>query len=217
MGISRSVQSLGAKVQVRQPFVGDGSAQAEFSHENVSCTPVTFSFFCVDGVHDRFFVSSGQIASSVEKGSYAKGAAERVEMEESTYRLCFVCGMDNHGGLRVRYTYANEEASAKVIIEDTFAGYPGVVHGGIVTTLLDETMAKTIEHLGIWAVTASMEVRFRHPTPVNTPLLLLGRRVKGETRLFRTEATLSLEDGTVLAEANGVFVKSPEPIAEKLG
>ncbi|CAA7600697.1 Thioesterase superfamily [Acididesulfobacillus acetoxydans] len=140
-----------------------------------------------------------------------------MEIEENTYRLCFVCGMDNPRGLRVSYRHKDGETSAKVIIEDAFAGYPGIVHGGIVTTLLDETMAKTIEHLGIWAVTASIEVSFRCPTPVNTPLVLLGRRVKGETRLFRTEATLCLEDGTVLAEARAVFVKSPKPIADKLG
>lgn len=131
-------------------------------------------------------------------------------MEETAYRHCFVCGMDNPIGLHLTYEFDNEEARAKITIDDVYGGYPGVVHGGIVTALLDEIMAKTIENLGIWAVTAKLEVHFRRPTPVNTPLVLTGKMVKGKTRLFRTEARLTLEDGTPLAEATAVFAKNPE-------
>lgn len=131
-------------------------------------------------------------------------------MEENTYRLCFACGQENPIGLHLKYDYIDGEAKAQIILPDNFAGYPGVVHGGIVSTLLDEIMAKTIENLGVWAVTANLEVRFRQLTPVNIPLFLTGKLTKGKSRMFRTEAVLSLEDGTVLAEANAIFVKNPE-------
>ncbi|MHB1652838.1 MAG: PaaI family thioesterase [Desulfitobacteriaceae bacterium] len=131
-------------------------------------------------------------------------------MEENTYRLCFVCGPENPIGLHLTYNYSDGEAKAIIVVDEVFAGYPGVAHGGIVTALLDEIMVKTIENLGIWAVTASMEVRFRHPTPVNVPLYLSGGLTKGKSKMFRTEGKLALEDGTILAEASAIFVKNPE-------
>lgn len=129
--------------------------------------------------------------------------------EETTYRSCFVCGQDNPIGLHLNYEYTDGEARAHLEIDPVYAGYPGVVHGGIVTALLDEIMVKTIENLGIWAVTANIEVRFRHPVPVKTPLQLTGRLTKGKTKMFRTEGILASEDGAILAEASAVFVKNP--------
>lgn len=131
-------------------------------------------------------------------------------MEEQEYKHCFVCGQENPIGLHLTYEFDNQEARAVIALDEVYGGYPGVAHGGIVTALLDEIMAKTVENLGIWAVTASLEVHFRRPTPVNTPLVLSGKLVKGKTRMFRTEASLTLEDGTPLAEAAAVFVKNPE-------
>lgn len=131
-------------------------------------------------------------------------------MEEKAYRQCFVCGQENPIGLHLTYEFDDREARAVIALDDDYGGYPGVVHGGIVTALLDEIMAKTVENLGIWAVTASIEVHFRRATPVHTPLILTGKLVKGKTRMFRTEAKLTLEDGTTLAEATAVFVKNPE-------
>ncbi|WP_206808586.1 PaaI family thioesterase [Paradesulfitobacterium ferrireducens] len=128
-------------------------------------------------------------------------------MEEYTYDECFVCGVNNPYGLKLTFRYENGAALAETMIPAHFAGYPGVVHGGIVSALLDEIMAKAIEQTGVWSMTANLEVRFRKPTPTGTGLSLRGEIVKGGGKIFRTKATITLEDGTVAAEATGVFVR----------
>lgn len=124
-----------------------------------------------------------------------------------TYQACFVCGKDNPVGLQLPYYYDGEMARAELVIGDRYAGYPGIVHGGIVTALLDEIMEKAIEGLKIWAVTANLNVSFRQPTPTNEVLQLTGWITKPGSRVFRTAAKITLVDGKILAEAEGVFVK----------
>ena len=126
-------------------------------------------------------------------------------MEE--YNECFVCGAKNPYGLHLQCRYEDGVALAEVKIPGQYAGYPGVVHGGIVTALLDEIMAKAIEQTGVWSVTANLEVRFRNPVPTESMLYLRGEIAKGGGKIFRTKGSVSLEDGTVAAEATGVFVR----------
>lgn len=127
-----------------------------------------------------------------------------------TYQGCFMCGQDNHIGLHLRHYYEGEVARAELTIGDNYAGYPGIVHGGIVSALLDEIMEKAVERLQIWAVTANLNVRFRNPAPTNTPLYLSGWIIKEGSKIFKTEGKLILGDGLVVAEAEGVFVKKQE-------
>lgn len=128
-------------------------------------------------------------------------------MAEYTYDQCFVCGANNPYGLKLTFRFDDGAALADTMIPSHFAGYPGVVHGGIVSALLDEIMAKAIEHTGVWSMTANLEVRFRKPTPTGKLLRLRGEIVKGGGKIFRTKGTITLEDGTVAAEATGVFVR----------
>lgn len=134
-------------------------------------------------------------------------------MEEYTYDQCFVCGVGNPYGLKLTFRYDDGASLAETRIPAHFAGYPGVVHGGIVSALLDEIMAKAIEHTGVWSMTANLEVRFRNPAPTEQLLLLRGEIVKGGGKIFRTKGTITLEDGTVAAEATGVFVRREDPSA----
>jgi len=124
-----------------------------------------------------------------------------------TYQSCFVCGQKNPVGLHLPYYYDGEIAKAELVIGEGYAGYPGIVHGGIVTALLDEIMEKAIEGLKMWAVTANLNVNFRQPTPTNEMLHLTGWITKSGSRIFRTAAQITLEDGKILAEAEGIFVK----------
>ncbi|MFM8595024.1 MAG: PaaI family thioesterase, partial [Chloroflexota bacterium] len=91
-----------------------------------------------------------------------------------------------------------------------------VVHGGIVGTMLDEAMAWAAFADGVWAVTARMELRFRQPVVVGTPLEVRGVVTANRGRLIETTGTITrVIDGAVLAEASGTFMRVPEAQARE--
>ena len=84
----------------------------------------------------------------------------------------------------------------------------GIIRG--YRTLLDEIMARYLYAKGMNAVTARLEVRYNKPTPIGVPLLIKGRITKGKGRLYETEGTIELPDGTVTAQSTAkVFVIDP--------
>ena len=109
------------------------------------------------------------------------------------------------------------QVQATVTIPDRFRSYPGVVHGGIVATILDEVSGRAIMLAtgddNAFFVTAKMEVRYRRATPVNTPLLAVGWVERmGQSRVW-VRGELRLED-IVLAECKSLIVlPSPEFLA----
>ncbi len=126
------------------------------------------------------------------------------------YDNCFVCGAANPIGLKLQFTSdADGTARAELNLRDHFEGYPGVIHGGIVSTLLDEVMAKAVLHSGKIAFTARLQVSFRHPVPANAKLHLEGWIVSSKTRTIVTAARLYDASGDY-AEAEGVFIV-PKP------
>jgi len=121
---------------------------------------------------------------------------------------CFVCGVDNPYGLHIRfYDTGPGEVSANVIISDHFQGLPGVAHGGIVATILDEVTSRVFFTESRIMVTAKMDVRYRKPTPLNTPLKLTGQFTQDKGRICKALGQLIAPDGSVLAEAEAVMVE----------
>lgn len=123
---------------------------------------------------------------------------------------CFACGRLNPCGLKLEF----EEQDDTYITHFTGAaphqGYDGIMHGGIVSTLLDEIMTRYIYAKGVTAVTARLEIRYLKPTPIGVPLLIKGRITKNKGRIYETAGTIELPDGTVTAEGNAkVFVTDP--------
>jgi uncharacterized protein (TIGR00369 family) len=124
-------------------------------------------------------------------------------------KRCFACGPHNPDGLHLHFV-ADGEAGARseVTLPPRMQGYRDVAHGGIVMTLLDEGMAHACRFAGEKAVTASCEVRFRKPVPLGVRLQIHGR-VKGRRRnVLFVEASVTFEDGTTLATAEGTFVST---------
>jgi uncharacterized protein (TIGR00369 family) len=126
-----------------------------------------------------------------------------------TYGNCFVCGEKNPGGLRLRFDIDKGKKTLKTVFfgEPVYQGYDGILHGGIISTLLDEAMAKLSYELGYRTVTASLEVRFKHPAPIQKPLHVFGEIVEVAPRLVKARARVADEDGTVLAVANSVLIR----------
>lgn len=85
-------------------------------------------------------------------------------------------------------------------------GYPGVMHGGLVTAMLDELIGRTAIANDIWCMTAKLEVRFRKPVPIGALLKLKGQITRRTNRLLDGRGVIRAEDGTLLAEAHGTYL-----------
>ncbi len=82
-----------------------------------------------------------------------------------------------------------------------FQGYRDVVHGGLLSTVLDESMVTLINMRGRLAVTAELNVRFLKPLPVESPLEVRARLTGSRGKVYEVEATGTLQDGTEVAKA----------------
>ena len=95
-------------------------------------------------------------------------------------------------------------------------GYPNRMHGGVVSSLLDEAMGYATYYAKLWCATARLNVRFRRPIPMDGPLRVEAWLVKNRGRLVELRAELRLLDGDVLAEADGTFMKLDERFSGEL-
>ncbi len=121
---------------------------------------------------------------------------------------CYVCGTENPEGLGVHFELDRDarSISARFTPRDVHQGFEGIVHGGIISALLDEAMAKLSVALGIPAVTAEMTVKFKAAVAPGEELLITGRLVEETRRLVRAEARI--ERGPVIvAEAKGKLIR----------
>lgn len=120
---------------------------------------------------------------------------------------CFACGRRNPIGLHLQFDCGEEGVSAHFVPELVHQGYPGIMHGGLVSTLLDETMAYAVIHACGPAVTGELQVRLRgRGVPIGTPVNLRGRVTGQRSRLVWAEAEVLDGSGTLLAEGKGKFM-----------
>ncbi len=132
-------------------------------------------------------------------------------------RHCFVCGLENISGLGLTfYEDGPGQVSAECNVPENYQGYPGFVHGGIVSAMLDEAMGRAVmvgDHTH-FTVTAKVEVRFREPVPIDRPLRLVGRIERQRGRFSFASASLRKPDGTLLADAEGMLADFPGKFGE---
>ncbi|SHI99964.1 PaaI family thioesterase [Propionispora hippei] len=113
---------------------------------------------------------------------------------------CFACGRKNPIGLKLNFREENGIYITEFKPGPEHQSYNGIVHGGIISTLLDEVMVRYLYSLGHHAVTARLEVRYRRPTPVNRTLTVTGWIVKERGKLYEMTGKVVLPDGSVTAE-----------------
>lgn len=122
-----------------------------------------------------------------------------IDANQETFPTCFACGEDNPVGLKLRFSKNGEEARCEFALSSDYEGWYGFAHGGIICTVLDEAMAYTY-FPQTKGVTARAEFRFRQPAPVGERMVVTAKLVRRTRKLLTTRATLTLEDGTVIAE-----------------
>jgi acyl-coenzyme A thioesterase PaaI-like protein len=139
---------------------------------------------------------------------------ETTKLKQPNSRHCFVCGLENPAGLQLKI-YQVEPG----VIETTFTapqhfqGYPGVLHGGIAATILDEISGRSLmgdPSQPRFMFTGKLEVIYRKNVPIGKPLRIVGRAGKTRGRAAEGWAGIYAEDGTLLAEATTLLFDIPQ-------
>ena len=128
-------------------------------------------------------------------------------MARAAQNRCFGCGPANPTGLCLEFMLAPDKSVVCLVtVPEAFEGHPGYLHGGIIATMLDEIMSKSVRARGFTSMTRHMEIDYRRPVPSCTPLRMEGRVVRSEGRKHWTEAKILNAEGSVLAQGKGLFI-----------
>jgi acyl-coenzyme A thioesterase PaaI-like protein len=138
-----------------------------------------------------------------------------MELNDTTdYQRCFVCGQHNPYGLHLVFRLENNSIVADFQPREEHQGFPGIIHGGIVASVLDEALGRTsiLAERPEWTMTGRLEVRYRRYVPYGQ--LLRVRAFLGTQRRKMLQATgmltLADDENTILAEAQGAFLALPD-------
>lgn len=158
-------------------------------------------------------------AEVLVKGSAGTGLAEETwlmlnpqpalhgpALREIAHPRCVACSPNNKSGLKLDFQGVGAGAvRAPFDCGVAFEGYPGQLHGGIISTLLDAAMANCLFAQNLQAVTAELSVRFKAPVVLKHPAIVEARVVRDLFPLFLMEASVT-QDGEVKATATAKFV-----------
>jgi len=131
-------------------------------------------------------------------------------------RLCYACGNANEHGLHMEFRREGERTVCDYTPCAYQQGYPGRMHGGIVSTLIDESMGWAVYHATKWGATARLNVRFRKPIFLDRPLRIESWIVKDRSRLIELRAEVRDDTGALLAEGDGVFMTLDESMSSEM-
>ena len=136
----------------------------------------------------------------------------KVVSKQTNSKMCLICGLENDLGLKADfYNMENGSVGAIFTFKDVHQSYPGRVHGGMISALLDELAGRVlwVTDPEVFGVTATMTVKFRKPVPYNQKLLGHGELIKRSGRLFTAKAKVIDEDKNILAELEGTYMILP--------
>jgi acyl-coenzyme A thioesterase PaaI-like protein len=162
------------------------------------------------------------------KGVATPRQTRRIRHAQNISRMCLVCGRDNPFSLHARFyelepddpAAAGDDAEAAgPTLERELLGiftpreehqsYPGRLHGGVSSAILDETIGRAILLVqpDAWGVTVEFSVRFRRPLPLDEEIHCIARLTRDTSRLFEGTGEIVLPDGSVAVEARGKYLK----------
>jgi acyl-coenzyme A thioesterase PaaI-like protein len=136
-------------------------------------------------------------------------ASERPWPQDSDLaRHCYACGDLNPIGLHLRFREKDGWWLSDFTARPEHQGYPGYVHGGLVSTLLDEAMGWATYGNNVWALTGKLELRLRGIVPTGEPLIVRGRIERDRGRTLDLIAELRDAQGKLLADAKGLLFRA---------
>ena len=102
--------------------------------------------------------------------------------------------------MRPRIDAPHQSATMRLAIPRAFQGWQGMVHGGILATLLDETCAYAAKSLVAHVVTAGITVTYKKPVPIETEVLVTATVVGRRRKIIEVQGQIEI-DGEIYAEA----------------
>ena len=135
----------------------------------------------------------------------------KVTGKQHISKNCLVCGVQNPFGLKTKfYELENKEIVAYFTPHTYLQSYPGILHGGISATILDETIGRAImAHYGqeSFGVTIELNLKYKKPVPLDVELKVIGRITNDKGRIFEGTGELILPNGEVAVTASGRYMK----------
>ena len=157
---------------------------------------------------DRVSISPG------EPGERARASSG--SSETRPYEGCYGCGLANAYGLRLRFERVDDTIQTEFTSDERHQGYPGLLHGGILYSLLDETMGQAGSLRRTWIMTGRLEIRYLVPVPIGRRLLIVSRILRQRGRAFEVCGEARFEDGTAVARASGLFMQIPDDLLHRV-
>ncbi|MDR2492737.1 MAG: PaaI family thioesterase [Coriobacteriales bacterium] len=143
-----------------------------------------------------------------------KGVASAQNVSDS----CLVCGTNNLLSLQAQFLNLDDGSICALFTAlPEHQGYPGRVHGGIISAVIDETIGRSVQtrYPEVFGVTIELCVRFRAPVPVGERLKVIARLDRHSKRVYEGSAELVLSDGTVAAQGTAKYLRlEPEQIVD---
>lgn len=137
----------------------------------------------------------------------------KITGKQNNSKMCFVCGLKNNFGIHTHfYVTENKELIGLFTPSEEHQSYPGRLHGGIASTVLDETIGRAILNRyneEVWGVTVELNVKFKKPLPLNEELKVIGRITNENSRMFEGTGEIILKNGDVAVTATGKYLKVP--------
>ena len=121
--------------------------------------------------------------------------------------MCFVCGPKNPIGLKLEFVLDDGKYITRFTPRAEHQGFLGITHGGIVSAVLDEVMARLVYVLGHKAVTAEMTIRLKKPAVTGEELTFTGWITSEGKRVIDCAAEARNPRGEVVAEATGKMLR----------
>ena len=150
---------------------------------------------------------------SKNRAKQIKGNSVSLETQQNTaanirnrvHPNCIVCSSTNNKGLHLEFVSSNGGGvKATFWCDEAFEGYSGVLHGGVISSILDGAMGHCMFARGQAAVTAEMTTRFRHPVVTNQEAIVSARIIQFSHPLYLLEAEI-LQAGQVKATAKSKY------------
>ena len=119
---------------------------------------------------------------------------------------CLLCGAGNAFGPRVDFRFMGEgKVHASFMCLRPHQSYPGILHGGLISAMLDAAMTNCLFSIGVAAMTGELVVRFLSPVRVECEAEITATMDRSAVPMYHVSAELS-QDGKVCARATGKFM-----------